>query len=109
MVVVAAAIEYNFGDAFCFGSLGDYLADRLGARDASTIGCACVLFSRRRRSHSVPLLVVDHLHVDMFQTAEHSQSRPLLGSFNLEPDAAMDANANIVLRMLRHLLCSCSA
>ena len=41
-------------------------------------------------------LVVDHLRINMFQTAEYSQPRPLLGTPHLVADAAMDADANIV-------------
>ena len=46
MVQIAAAIEYNFLDAFGLGALGDQFADLLGARQITTVAGAFLLPAR---------------------------------------------------------------
>src|ERR1700736_5881482 len=74
MVQIAAAIEYNFLDALCLGTLSDQFADLFCSRQVSTVPPTRLLSAGRGRGHGMALTVVDHLRVNMLQTAEHSQA-----------------------------------
>jgi hypothetical protein len=55
-----------------------------------------------RRRQSAPLIVVDHLGVDVLQTAKHIQARPVGRAVNIPPDALMALQASELTHYLRH-------
>src|SRR5579863_5925755 len=79
VVEVAAADEDDARHALLLGALGDDAADhgRGGGRAVGRLAelLADVGVVGRRRGQGVPGAVVDHLHGDVMQAAEHGEAR----------------------------------
>src|SRR6201995_1236609 len=81
VIEIAAAVEYDFGDAVLDGALRHQLAVGLGGIDvgAGLAALAHRLFQRRGRGQRLALQVVDDLRIDVLRRAEHRKTRPAAG------------------------------
>src|SRR5258706_4633399 len=100
VIQISAAIEHHGLDPFFLGPLRHQLADRLRARHVPAVDPA--LFVGRRRHHRVTLRVVDYLRVNMPQAAEYRQTRPLFAARQAMPNALVNAQPNLILRVPCH-------
>src|SRR5437016_750465 len=107
MVKIPAAIEHHPRDALGFGALGNCLADQFRAFQVAAFAAHVILetlFRRRSGYQCMPLLIVDHLRVNVIQTAKDSQPRTLLRSRHATANPFVDAQTNFVLTGLSHYL-----
>src|SRR5437773_1297099 len=103
----SVTVEHDALDALLDQTLGDGLADRLGARDvAAALGllqpALHVRLDGRGRRDRPAGHVVDHLHVHVRDAAEHRQARASLGALHPLADPVLDAIAAIFLRLHPH-------
>src|SRR5690349_15630896 len=103
MILISAAIEHDAGNAFVFRALGHSLADPLRAFDVSAF-TAQIFFRRCRGSQGMPLLVVDHLRINVIQAAENGEPRPFLRPRYAAANPFVNASSNFVPTSLRHYL-----
>src|SRR5271155_3923225 len=82
VVDIAAPIEHYLLNALFLGSSGNDFADLLGRRQIAALGAAA-LFDGRSGNQREAMGIVDHLHVDIGQAAEHRQAGPLRGAAHL--------------------------
>src|SRR5580698_342037 len=95
VVDIAAPIEHYLLNSLFLGSPGNDLADGLGRRQVATLG-AVSLFDGGSGNQREAVGIVDYLHIDIGQAAEHRQTRPLRGAAHLVADALVNALADLV-------------
>src|SRR5690349_13892416 len=103
MILISAAIEHHAGNAFVFRALRHGLADPLRAFYVAAFTTQ-IFFCRCRGSKGVSLLIVDHLRINMIQTAENGEPRPFLRSRHAAPNTLVNTSSNFVSTSLRHYL-----
>src|SRR3569833_1150646 len=103
MVKITAAVKHHAGDSFFFCAIGDHLPDELGSVDVAALA-AQVLLVRSSRCERVALGVVNHLSVDVLDTAENSQTGTRFASRHTAADAFVNAKPDLVFRISGHYL-----
>src|SRR5262249_11238670 len=89
VILEAAAVEHDGGDAGSLRTLADQLADLLGSVDGRGRTAAHVLLHRRCAHERAAREVVDRLHVDVLARTEDGQARSCRGARDLLADPAV--------------------
>src|SRR5512143_2610237 len=105
VVLEAAAIEHDGGDALLLGAAGDQPADLARRRHvAAALQLRLeVLVERGGGAQRAPGVVVDQLGVDLGPAAEHGEPRPLRRAAQLLADALVEPGPRFLLRSHAHL------
>src|ERR1700736_6665670 len=102
MVQIAAAVEHDLIDSLFLGPLSDEASNLLGAGEIAATLDGRVLLGGGGRGHGVAFMVVNHLRVNVFETAVDRQARAFFTAPDLVPDALMNPDANDVFRISCH-------